>query len=98
MTATTGSDMSTIDYPIKNREIHSTVGVYPNGDRKCNAVTHENILGHIHYNLSYRPGRALFVDGFCFCRGSLSWEQCKKIEKDLQENPRYPVKDSAPYQ
>ena len=44
-------------------KIHTTVGVYLNGDYKANGVIEANLDYHIHYNKTYRFGRALLVDG-----------------------------------
>ena len=49
--------------------IHHTRGVYPNGDFKDNGVRPEDIEHHVGYNVLYRPGRALFVDGHCVYEG-----------------------------
>lgn len=49
--------------------IHHTRGVYPNGGFKDNGVPSEDLAGHIFYNISYRPGRAFFLDGICIHRG-----------------------------
>lgn len=53
-------------------KIFSTVGVYPNGSYKVNGVKGENLIDHINYNKTYRPGRALFVEGVCHHKGSLT--------------------------
>lgn len=50
--------------------IHTTIGVYPNGDYKSNGVRSENIAAHIWYNITFRPGRTLYVDGILIHRGS----------------------------
>lgn len=62
--------------PVHRREvydrgprIHTTVGLYPNGDYKVNGVEAEHFLGHLAYNRKFRPGRALFVDGICVLKG-----------------------------
>ena len=78
--------------------IHHTVGVYNDGSRKTNGVTSENLAGHIKYNLTLRPGRAFFVDGYCLNEGYLSHARCKEIEKELQEAAFRPPRDTAPYQ
>jgi len=54
-------------YKLCNREIFSTVGVYPNSDTlkacKTNGVTWDRLMPHIWYNITHRPGRALYVNG-----------------------------------
>lgn len=49
--------------------IHTTIGVYPNGDCKVNGVDSEHLESHIQYNKDFRVGRALFVDGVCVYKG-----------------------------
>lgn len=77
--------------------IHHTMGVYRNGERKHNGVTSANLQNHIAYNITYRPGRALFVDGKCLHHGSLNAAQIATIEEELKLNPVVLREDSAPY-
>ena len=59
--------------------IHYTRGVYPNGEFKDNGVAESDLASHIWYNLTFRPGRAFFFNGFCLNRGiSVSDELIKK--------------------
>lgn len=80
-------------------KIYSSVGVYPNGDIKTNGVHENNILTHIGYNVFYRPGRALFIDGICVHKGSLSHEDIEKYRKMIGMTPEEFTfhKDTAPY-
>jgi hypothetical protein len=83
--------------------IHHTVGVYPNDEHGCgrkhNGVTSENLARHIKYNLDFRPGRSLFVDGWCIYTGiGRTRERDEAVEKELQANPRTMERDTAPYQ
>ena len=55
-------------------KIHHTRGVYPNGDFRDNAVSAEHLEGHIEHNKTWRPGRALFVDGVLVYAGLVSKE------------------------
>jgi hypothetical protein len=55
-------------------KIHHTRGVYPNGDFRDNAVSAEDLEGHIQYNKFWRFGRALFVDGVLVYAGHVSKE------------------------
>lgn len=49
-------------------KIHTTIGVYLNGDYKINGVKEEDLDHHIKYNILWRFGRALIVDGkIVFC-------------------------------
>ncbi len=75
--------------------LHTTIGVYNNGDRKVNGVPSENLAGHIQYNLHFRPGRALFVDGKCLHRGYLDRERCDALEEELVAIKA--TKDTQPY-
>lgn len=76
--------------------IHTTVGVYSSGDKVFNGVSTEDLQDHIDYNLSFRPGRAFFVDGKCLNVGYLTPQRCEELEKELKA-----VKmkvDTRPYQ
>lgn len=79
-------------------KIHTTIGVYANGDIKTNGVTEENLQPHIEYNLAARPGRAFFVDGVCLNTGNLSDEQIKIYTRLFSGDSKYcRTKDSQPY-
>lgn len=78
-------------------KIYTTVGLYPNGNWKCNGVHEEHIETHIEYNKSYRPGRTLFVDGEMVYKGlGISQETIRTfMETDL---PKIKIdKCTAPY-
>lgn len=62
--------------------IHTTIGLYPNGEFKVNGVKSENLTDHINYNINMRPGRALILDTFVIYEGI----GCKKA---LNENLNY---------
>lgn len=86
------------------RQIHTTVGVYPNwkvlGDMgyKINGVASEDLSDHIKYNLTFRPGRALFVDGVCKHRGTLPEEDILFWEERIKTDPKFKATAvSAPY-
>lgn len=78
--------------------IHHTRGVYPNGDYKDNGVSSENLGEHIYFNIRCRPGRALFLDGFCI------YEGCGGVSEELIVKHMEMLegvtadKDTAPYQ
>lgn len=74
------------------------MGVYRNGGRKHNGVLDEHLQDHIDYNVTFRFGRALFVDGKCVHRGYLSQEQCDEIEAELRSKPVVMTKCTVPYQ
>jgi hypothetical protein len=76
--------------------IHHTRGVYPNGDFKDNGVPSENLAEHINYNVLFRPGRALFLDGFCIYRGmGVSSDLIEEHQKT--DNHRSMERDTRPY-
>jgi hypothetical protein len=79
-------------------KLHSTVGVYPNGDFKTNAVDPEHLKDHIEYNLSYRPGRAFFVDGECLNEGYLTSEEIIEWKQKIAVLDLKPTACSVPYQ
>ena len=55
---------------MKEKVIHTTIGVYPNGDVMINGVDEKNLEEHVAYNKKFRPGRALLVDGECVYKGN----------------------------
>lgn len=77
--------------------IHTTIGIYPNGDYKVNGVKEHNLASHIHYNKVMRPGRALMVDGKLVYDGLgvMDKDKLNKIVQDLKEVKIN--KDTAPY-
>jgi len=80
-------------------KIYSSVGVYPNGEIVTNGVSEYNLLTHIGYNVFYRPGRALFIDGICVHKGLLSLEDIEKYRKLIGMSPEKftSTTDTAPY-
>lgn len=80
-------------------KIHTTIGVYNNGDMKINGVKDSNLTDHIEYNKSCRPGRAFFVDGICVNSGYLTVERVKEYEYMFKNNPEKYTKtvDTIPY-
>lgn len=42
---------------------HLTLGIYPSKKMVYNVVREEDLQDHIDYNLIFRPGRLLYVDG-----------------------------------
>lgn len=81
--------------------IHTTIGIYPNGEYKTNGVLSDHLASHIWYNLTYRPGRALVVDGYMIHDGCVKHDSdthkmyIETMEK-LKTFKHY--KDTAPYQ
>ena len=65
--------------------IHTTVGVYNNGDMVVNGVSAEDLVSHIEYNKTMRFGRALFVDGVIHNVGYLGEERCKALIPEILE-------------
>lgn len=76
--------------------IHTTVGIYNDGSRKCNGVSSEDLASHIWYNINLRPGRAFFVDGFCLNEGYLGKERCEEINEEIKAVKV--TKNTVPYQ
>lgn len=60
--------------------IHTTIGLYLNGDYVVNGVSSEDLNDHINYNIKYRFGRALFVDGECIHKGYFD-NQLSRLEE-----------------
>lgn len=78
--------------------VHTTIGLYLNGDFKVNGVLPEHLESHVAYNKSARFGRALFVDGTCVYNGYLKEDQIKAFEDRIRkENIKQEV-CTAPYQ
>lgn len=76
-------------------EIITTVGVYPNGPSKINAVAKEDILYHAHYNLTARGGRGLLIHNKIFYKGNV---EDSKLEDELKlHGAKTFDKSSAPY-
>ena len=81
-----------------SKKIHTTIGVYKNGDYKINGVMNCNLILHIRYNLDFRFGRALFVDGTCINKGYLTDEEVIEWAAKIRNNPIYfRTKDTQPY-
>lgn len=74
--------------------IHTTVGLYPNGDHKSNGVESENLAEHIRYQ-RFRPGRTFYVDGVEINEGNATQETKDKFLTTL-ESIVY-TKDTQPY-
>ena len=78
--------------------IHTTIGVYSNGDIKINGVDARNLQKHIDYNLNMRPGRAFFLDGICLNKGCLDDEQIAEYIRMFNSDSKFiQTKDSQPY-
>ena len=75
----------------ENQKIHTTIGLYPNGEYKINGVLPEHLEEHIEYNKICRFGRALFVDGKCIYNGYLSDEVVKAFEMKIKDNSKFIV-------
>lgn len=77
--------------------IHSTVGVYANGDFKTNGVAAKDLEDHVKYNLSYRPGRAFYLDGACLNRGYLTEAEAEEWRLKIIDMNLKPTHCTAPY-
>lgn len=69
--------------------IHTTIGLYANGEFKINGVKPEHLEDHIEYNKTMRFGRALFVDGKCVHKGYHNENNIKSFEDMIKDNPDY---------
>lgn len=78
--------------------MHTSVGVYQNGQYKVNIVRDEDLENHIEYNRTFRFGRGLFIDGKCVLKGYLSGEQVRNWEKRISEMKFDISKPTIPYQ
>lgn len=75
--------------------IHTTIGVYLNGDYKVNGVKTENLESHIEYNKEMRFGRALLVDGKVVHLGYYKESDRTTLEEKFKNV--IITKDTAPY-
>ena len=62
-----------------------TLGIYSNGDYAYNVVREEDLENHIQYNLAWRPGRILYVDGKRMNTGCIKEEYLGKYDKIAEE-------------
>ncbi|MGL4467943.1 MAG: hypothetical protein ACRCUK_10690 [Plesiomonas shigelloides] len=60
-------------------KIHTTIGLYRNGEYVVNGVKDDHLEDHVKYNIACRGGRALFVDGKCVHTGYMSREECDEF-------------------
>lgn len=60
-------------------KIHTTIGIYPNGDFKTNGVADKHLQDHIEYNKKFRFGRALIVDNEVVYKGYVNEETIKEV-------------------
>lgn len=74
---------------MQAEKVHTTIGVYPNGDIVINGVRGEHLPNHIVYNLAYRPGRAFWVDGVLKNKGALTEEQLEHYTRLFNSDSRY---------
>lgn len=84
-------------FPVPASGLHHSRGVYPNGFHKDNGVHPDHLAEHLKYNVTWRPGRALFVDGKCVNFGGVGEERCREIEIALSEQPVVMDRCNVPY-
>jgi hypothetical protein len=70
-------------------KVHTTIGVYPNGDKVINGVKIDHLPTHIAYNLFHRPGRAFWLNGVLLHKGALSEEQLDHYTKLFNSDSQY---------
>lgn len=78
-------------------KIHTTIGLYPNGEKKYNGVAHEDLATHIEYNKAWRWGRALIVDGELVYKGNVDQELIDQCISDFKAKPITFNKPTIPY-
>lgn len=80
---------------IKKIPLHNSVRVYNSDNFVVNAVKHDDIKSHINYNVTYRFGCALFIDGVCVYSGYLQSqpERIKEWEDKLQADLKLKFKE-----
>jgi hypothetical protein len=76
--------------------IYNSTRHYPNGPPTVNKVLKEHITDHVTYNVSYRPGCSLFIQGICVydsspqCVGQAeAWSQAilKNLKPETSPTP-----------
>lgn len=77
-------------------KIHTTIGLYSNGDYVVNGVHEDHLDDHIKYNTTFRGGRALFVDGKCVYIGYMTEIECNDFAYKTAINTKLD-KCTAPY-
>lgn len=82
---------------MSKQTIHTTIGLYANGDTKYNGVANEDLAAHIAYNKQARWGRALIVDGECVYDGFVSKKLIEKTIEAYKSNPVIFDKPTNPY-
>ena len=68
------------NFEIETKAIYSYID-YISDEKK---YLQSDIKNHIEYNLRFRPGRALFVDGKCINKGYLSDEKVAEWEERIK--------------
>lgn len=82
---------------MSSQIIHTTIGLYANGDKKYNGVADEDLQAHIEYNKQARWGRALIVDGECVYEGIVRKELIEKTIAEYKANPKVFSTPTIPY-
>ena len=88
---------------LDNNILFASVRVYPNGERRYNAVKPEDFIAHILYNARWRFGCDVFVDGKLVVKSVVykdteeRRERLRKLEEDLQKENWKPTKCNVPY-
>jgi len=80
-----------------DKQVFSTIGVYANGSRQYNGVRREDLHAHVEYNLHYRSGRALIIEGRCVYSGHVDDKKIKSLEEELAQHPHTPSEASKIY-
>ena len=69
------------------------IRLYPNGQRKQDHPTFNELADQIGYNMTHRFGCAMFLDGLCIYKGlSIPDDQLKKFSETLLEEMKPKLK------
>jgi hypothetical protein len=81
---------------------HLLTRVYPNGEAKETVRDLDGVKNWVAYNLRFRPGCALLIDGRCVAEGSLRTKDVKYVEyvldKELSQGDPTQEPDKIEYQ
>ena len=90
---------------VKEEGLHSSIRIYPNGDKRYNGVRTEHLEDHINYNREYRFGCDLIIDGKVAVRSAIYIGKTREdfdkrneeIIKELETKPHNPQFCTVPY-
>lgn len=83
------------------KKLHHTRRLSLSGSVTDNFVRAGDLEEHVRYNVLYRFGQALFVDGKCVHDGHFSKSHhaaIENMERELAKRPFTPLRETLPYQ